>query len=96
MHYMFFLYTDQLQMYGFLSNPRAKRVAARRVVYEFVFENGFYLYCMVVLSERIKKGFFGPAEFGWPFWGGGNRQAASLTVRSNDYVPAQTWWQIDR
>ena len=38
-------------------------------VWSDVFEKGFYLFDMVVLSERIKKGVFGPAQFGGPFWG---------------------------
>ena len=37
-----------------------------------------------------------PPEFGGSFWGGGNSNEATITVRFNGYVPAQTWWQIER
>ena len=60
------------------------------------FENGLYLSYMVVLSERLKEMvFLARPKIGMPFWGGGKQQAATLTVRSSNYVTAQTWWQID-
>ena len=50
---------------------------------------------MVVLSERIRKVFLVPAEFGGPFWGSMHREVATLPVRSRDFATAQTGWQID-